>query len=461
MRSNTNATDWMADLDAGIGYAYFFSDTNQANIARLGSVEQSGTQSDARRAIDGNIDPMLGHHSVSESKVGNNSWWQLLLPLGSQVSNIHIYPRVQQMWVEPIVSVTIKALDRMPIGVFNLEITGYDTDNPSASVVTDALPFGVSEGDFKYALQSLNIFGVVGVSRVTLQPCSATGCSETVESGFGHTYRVTFMDVLTTSPSITIRNETFIGGEVTQGATGETENIQEFKMNSHAELVRTGEYIEASVDNDGSGSNQWLVPFYVMLFDERPYGDADGMSSSLIEAQRQAKYSIYVDRIDTVANIALPSQTSASYVRIQRDGYGSIALAEVEVYSEPLNLLSSYKAGNPVAASTVMEPYQPAHTFSHAFNKVAYDGRWMIVFDLPGDYVAPRDHKGFSFSAGTLAEVAIVVTDLAGVVHTYYQDLKAEIDSLPKYGILSTTDTETSSSYANWRNSFELSTGSA
>ena len=28
------------------------------------------------------------------------------------------------------------------------------------------------------------------------------------------------------------------------------------------------------------------------------------MSSSLIEAQRQAKYSIYVDRIDTVANIA-------------------------------------------------------------------------------------------------------------------------------------------------------------
>ena len=70
--------------------------------------------------------------------------------------------------------------------------------------------------------------------------------------------------------------------------------------------------------------------------------------------------------------------------------------------------------------------------------------------------MAPRDHKGFSFGAGTLAEVAIVVTDLAGVVHTYYQDLKAEIDSLPKYGILSTTDTETSSSYANWRNSFDL-----
>ena len=130
-------------------------------------------------------------------------------------------------------------------------------------------------------------------------------------------------------------------------------------------------------------------------------------------------------RIDTIANVALPSPTTASYVRIQRDGYGSIALAEVEVYAEPLNLMSSYKAGNPVAASTVMEPYQPAHTFSHKFNKVPYDGRWMVVFDLPGDYVPPRDHKGYGFSAGTLAEVALVVTDLAGVVHTYYQDLKA------------------------------------
>jgi hypothetical protein len=197
-----------------------------------------------------------------------------------------------------------------------------------------------------------------------------------------------------------------------------------------------------------------------MLFDERPSGDADGISSSLIEAKRQAKFSVYIDRIDTIANVALPSSTTASYVRIQRDGYGSIALAEVEVYAEPLNLMSSYKAGNPVAASTVMEPYQPAHTFSHKFNHVPYDGRWTVVFDLPGDYVPPRDHKGYGFSAGTLAEVAIVVTDLAGVVHTYYQDLKAEIDHLPKYGILSTTDTETSSSYANWRNSFELSTGS-
>ena len=80
----------------------------------------------------------------------------------------------------------------------------------------------------------------------------------------------------------------------------------------------------------------------------------------------------------------------------------------------------------------------------------------MVVIDQPGDYEPPRDHKGYSYAAGTLAEVVLVVTDLAGVVHTYYQDLRVEVERLPKYGALSTVVASTPSSYAAWRNSFEL-----
>merc|ERR1711871_1111923 len=355
-RSNSNATDWMADNDAGIGFTYMFSDTNQENIARKGSVEQSGSQSDPRRAIDGNIDPLLGHNSVSESSFGLNSWWQILLPQGSSVSDINIYPRVGQMWVEPIVSVTIKALDRLPQGNFKLTVSNYDTEDPSASITTDELAFGIDDSGLKAALQSLNIFGVVTVSRVTLTPCSASGCGETTENGYGHTYRVTFMNVLTSSPSITIVNETFLGGPVTNGATNEVTNELSFAMASHAELARSGQYIESKV-TDGSGSNEWLTPFYVMLFDNRPTGGAS--NTDLTEALKQASYSTYIESIDTMTTISLPAPRATSFVRIQRVGYGSLALAEVEVFQERLNLMSSYAAGNPVAASTVMGPYQP------------------------------------------------------------------------------------------------------
>lgn len=453
-RSNSNATDWMADVDAGVGYTYMFADSLQDNIARKGSVEQSGTQSDPRKAIDGNMDPMLGHGSVSESEVGYNSWWQVLLPYGSSVSDINVWPRVQQMWVEPVVSMTIKALDRMPEGTFKLQVSNYDITDATASVTTAALDFGLEAAEVKSALQSLNIFGVVGVTRETLEPCGASGCGTLTENGYGHTYRITFMDVLTSSPSVVITDQTFVGGPVTKGATGETENELTFTMASHAELARYGEYIEAKVD-DGSGSNEWLTPFYVMLFDERPSGDADG--SDLTEALKQASFTAYVETIDTMATISLPSVRDTSYVRIQRDGYGSISLAEVEVFDERLNLMGTYAAGSPVAGSTVMEPYQPQEPFSHAFSEVPYDGRWMVVVDQPGDYVPPRDHKGYSYAAGTLAEVVLVVTDLAGVVHTYYQDLRMEVERLPKYGALSTTAASTPSSYAAWRNSFELS----
>ena len=64
----------------------------------------------------------MTHLSVAHS-IQANPWWQLLLPLGSSVSSIRVWPRRPQMWVEPIVSVTIKALDTTPDGSFILQVS--------------------------------------------------------------------------------------------------------------------------------------------------------------------------------------------------------------------------------------------------------------------------------------------------------------------------------------------------
>jgi len=52
-----NAT--VKEKDTGIGYSYLFSDTLVPNIARQGAVQQSSTIQDARRAIDGNMNPLI------------------------------------------------------------------------------------------------------------------------------------------------------------------------------------------------------------------------------------------------------------------------------------------------------------------------------------------------------------------------------------------------------------------
>jgi FlaG/FlaF family flagellin (archaellin) len=75
---------------------------------------------------------------------------------------------------------------------------------------------------------------------------------------------------------------------------------------------------------------------------------------------------------------------------------------------------------------------------------------------LTQDATLQRDYRGFSGAAGTISEAVLIITDLAGIVHSYYQDLRAEVTSLPKYGDLSYTAPRTPSPYGNWRENFEV-----
>jgi hypothetical protein len=145
---------------------------------------------------------------------------------------------------------------------------------------------------------------------------------------------------------------------------------------------------------------------------------------------------------------------SVSYVKIQREGYGSLSLAELEVYEEKINELNSYAQGSPVHPSVLSAPYQPTQSFKHTFNQLQFDGRWLV--QLTQDASLQRDVAGWNGAVGTISEAVLIITDLAGVVHSYYQDLRAEVTALPKYGDLMYTVPYTASPYGGWREQFEV-----
>jgi len=143
-----------------------------------------------------------------------------------------------------------------------------------------------------------------------------------------------------------------------------------------------------------------------------------------------------------------------SYLKIQREGYGFLSLAEVQVYEQPLKTLASYNEGSPVYPSYLTNNYQPSDPLDLTFQNVEFDGRWQI--QVTQDSTVQRDVMGWSGSYGTISEAVLIITDLAGVVHSYYQDLKAQVQSLTKYGQLIYTVPHTSSPYGDWREAFEV-----
>ena len=96
------------------------------------------------------------------------------------------------------------------------------------------------------------------------------GCEKGKEFGFGHIYRVTFMDVQVAEPSVSVTDVTFVGGSVDGsngfGASNEVSNVREFDMDNRAYVARSGEFIEVEASSEGQ-ENEWLTPFYVMLCD--------------------------------------------------------------------------------------------------------------------------------------------------------------------------------------------------
>jgi len=198
----------------------------------------------------------------------------------------------------------------------------------------------------------------------------------------------------------------------------------------------------------GLGDNLWLTPFWVMLFDAPPPGDLTSSIATAIWSQQYFS-------VETMLQIVLPNSIPATYLKIQRVGYGSLSMAEVQVFQEKVNSFAYYSYGSEIQSSPVTRPYQPVTPLDITYANVQFAGRWLLQI-TQDSAVAPKHNEGWSGSFGTISDWVLVITDLAGIVHTYYQDLTAEITSLPRYGKMYSAPRFTPDPYGDWREAFDV-----
>jgi hypothetical protein len=317
--------------------------------------------------------------------------------------------------------------------------------------------------------------GDASIDFKVMDLCSESGCGVGVDRGFGYVYVIDFLNIETDRPQLEVVDVQFAGGPVENAGT-EKFNTRTFEVLTAATVLRDGQALEVpktpvypgepngdggfqSVNVktlDGATENAWLTPFYVMLFDESQAPPP----LDLTESRNTAIYTELVTGfVGDVQTITLPRPVDAAYVKIQRVGEGSLSMAEVEVYAEPPETLSLYNKGSPINPSPLTRPYQTEVPLGHIFNELVWDGRWVLeIAQAATD--SRKSEGGFSGAFGTVSDWVLIVTDMAGVVHTYYQDLTAELLSLPKFGELFLSEKAAPSPYGDWRESFELGVGS-
>ena len=441
----------------GVTQDLFFSDSNLINMANKGVASQSSTVNDASCAIDGEYSPLIGDGYVSQTIREKNPWWLLTLPSTEDVvvQTIRIFERKPEQWITPMVDLIIKGLDRYPSGYFQLNFSHVDPKNDSVFAITDFIPFRASANEVKAAISAIFTVGNVDVVQTQLTLCD-TGCGNGVDSGLGDKYQLTFTSIFVAEPIVTVTNIKY-PGEKLYGVTPSRTEIQRFPIVWYTRTSRTGKYVTIAKEYVGSEvdlsqSNEWLTPFYVLIFSKEstrtPNDTTVNIPTGLNESIAKAFYYYRFDSIDTVLTIQLPRPIHDVYgIKIQREGYGILCLTEVEVFTEAINTFSYYKRGSPVQSFELMNPYTPEIPFSSMFNNLPYDGRWF--FELSQE----KDSTGF----GQLSEIVVIVTDLAGMVHAYYQDILSLVTTMPRYGRLFSTTSGSYLSYpSSWQDSFGL-----
>lgn len=249
------------------------------------------------------------------------------------------------------------------------------------------------------------------------------------------------------------------------GAANETVNILKFTLVTKVEISTRGHPVAAdqnprfprgvaspanySVTPDGY--NEWLTPCWVMLFPPGRLQPPDDLE----KAKNASIWVKFFNSSVDVQQIVIPQGIKAGFLKIQRESYGALSLAEVEVYSAKLNYLKAYNRGSPVASSTIVSPFQAAQPLDSTFKYTDMRGQWnlRIQQNLPAS--SADVEGGWSGAYGSLSDVVLVITDITGSVFTFYQQLVAEITSLPKHGALYATSRE-NTTYWDFQEAFEV-----
>jgi hypothetical protein len=130
------------------------------------------------------------------------------------------------------------------------------------------------------------------------------------------------------------------------------------------------------------------------------------------------------------------------YVRVQLEGKGYLSLAEVQVFEARNRPLSLHAGGSPISPTSFPGgiPYAPEESLNEAFGGASAEGEWqLVVRDLAARQKVNLDNskkRRKIHGAGGISDWVLRVTDTSGDVLTYYMDVDAEVQTLPKYGNL-------------------------
>lgn len=471
------------------GEDLWFSDQHSTNLAMLRNnfISMSSTSATAigSLATDGNYNPLFSYGSVTQTFEEVDPWWQLNFPIdvsergsnvGTLVQSIIIFERKPERWISPIVQIVLKGLERYPVGVsYRLLFKNINSTNPDLSVSTTYISMGCSAESLQEILDdSLSGIGNILVSKSVLPLClpDGKGCGEGSEHGFGYTYELNFKSIFAPKPIVEVIDIKFPGEPLsTEIMKPSIENpvqyqSQQFPVIRKVIQSRIGYYTSINKQYEGSkngsidltNENKWLTPFWVMLFPP----EVTSIPSTLAESKKLACWLEKYTAIDTNLNIVLQHPIRISGLKIQREDYGALSLAEVEIYSSRINLLQSYRFGSPILTAELNNPLQPTIPFKALYTNEVYDGRWLIqiiqknssLVNIPAYETAAGSNAVPVVPSGSVSEAVVVITDYAGRTKAYYQDIKAIVTSLPRYGDLLLTAEGSSLNYQSLQEQF-------
>jgi len=192
---------------------------------------------------------------------------------------------------------------------------------------------------------------------------------------------------------------------------------------------------------------------WIMVFDE-----ASSLEfGSLAEAKEAAIWKRRMDLHDTIVldaetnpskvrefSFTLPyTEVVGQWIRIQLEEPAYLTLAEVEIYVEQNRPMSLYDGGSPVSALSHPGgfPYAPEQSFSSTFIDLPASGFWHLwIYDTQADSEATIDHHSPSLNVGAVSDWVLHITDTNGIRHSFYMDLVATVKTLPKFGVLYSSD---------------------
>ncbi|GLE05664.1 hypothetical protein PINS_up014704 [Pythium insidiosum] len=462
---------------SGVGWDYSFRDRvgkavspSTPNLAKdaSSSAIQSATSGRcaASYAIDGHVGGRVSDQNVARSHSDRNTsraWWELRLLQPVAIGTIRIW--FAQPEEHPVVTQVLTTNSADGIlqvdGSFTLRFKAFDGRvYETAAINWDAVAMVVDEDSRidtpgRGAGESLEAKILAAIPRTspTQKLFVTRNPAQTLLSPNGaFTWTITFLRNTYLQGTgngenamLVERNPLAIGLNGLCGGTGVITLSNPLLGDDVDDLVYTERDDRPESVKAGRLS---MFPFWILLYESSAIMDFESYNESLDTA-------VWRYRVDEGNNgsrvFTLNPPTTVGptqYLRIMVDKpYAYLTLAEVEVFAERSHSLTMDPVGSPVSPEYFPGPetWSPDDPFQAVFGGSTSEGTWTLAIqDLikeePNTHDAVRPNR---HGAGAISDWVLYITNAAGKVRRYDLDVKARVQTLPRYGKLYVDISET------------------